>query len=74
MNLNKITLVAIFSLFILLGGRYTAAQAPQWSKANSAAVAASQRGEYALAQTFYKQAIEIQQKALGADNPEVASA
>ena len=37
MNLNKITLVAIFSLFILLGGRYTAAQAPQWSKANSAA-------------------------------------
>ena len=72
MNSNQITLAAIFSLFLLLGGRFTPAQAPEWSKDTSAALAASQRGEYALAETFYKQAIEIQQKTLGADDPGVA--
>src|ERR1700691_4149503 len=69
MNSNKLTLVAILTVMILLWGRFTPAQTTDWSKANTAAVAASQRGEYALAQTFYKQAIEIQQKTLGADNP-----
>src|SRR5882672_12930079 len=72
MNLNRVTLAAIFTLFILLGGRYTPAQTPDWSAATSAAMAARQRGEFTLAQTFYKQAIEIQQKTLGADDPGVA--
>src|ERR1700693_6265936 len=72
MNSNKITLAAIFTLLILLGGRCTAAQAQDWSAATSAAVAASQRGEYALAEASYKEAIEIQQKTLGADDPGVA--
>src|ERR1700674_1729129 len=35
-------------------------------------MAASQRGEYALAEASYKEAIEIQQETLGADNPGVA--
>lgn len=72
MNSNKLTLVAILTVMILLWGHSTPAQTTEWSKANSAAVAASQRGEYALAQTFYKQAIEIQQKTQGADSAGVA--
>ena len=72
MNSNKITLAAIFTLLILLGGRCTAAQAQDSSAATSPAVAASQRGESALAEASYKEAIEIQQQSLGADNPGVA--
>ena len=65
MNSNKITLVAIFTLLILLGGRYTAAQETEWSAATSAAVAAGQRGDYALAEASYKEAIEIQHEDSG---------
>jgi tetratricopeptide (TPR) repeat protein len=72
MNSNKITLAAIFTLLILLGGHCTAAQAQDWGAATSAAVAASQRGDYALAEASYKEAIESQQQTLGADNPGVA--
>src|SRR6476646_8644386 len=72
MNCSKLTLAAIFSLIILAGGLPTAAQTPSWSAATTAGAAAEQRGEYALAQAFYKQAIEIEQKTLGADNPAVA--
>jgi tetratricopeptide (TPR) repeat protein len=72
MDWNKMTLAAIFSLFILLGGRDTSAQTPLWGKVTSAANAASQQGEYAVAQALYTEAIEIQEKTLGADNPGVA--
>jgi uncharacterized protein HemY len=72
MNYKKTALTGIFSLAFLLAGRYTPAQAPEWSKATTAAEAANQRGEYQLAETLYKQAIEMQQLSLGADNPGVA--
>src|ERR1700719_954986 len=66
------TLVAVFNLLVIFGASRTAAQARGWGATTSAAAAASQRGDYTLAQTLYKQAIEIQVKTLGADNPEVA--
>ena len=72
MNHKNSTLVAVFSLLFLLAGRYTPAQTPEWSKKTTAAMEANQRGEYALAQTLYLEAIEIEKKTLGTDNPEVA--
>jgi len=64
MNCKNISLVAIFSLLILIGGRYTPAQAPEWSKATSAAMAAKQRGEYTVAEKLYKDAMDAMQKEL----------
>src|SRR6266481_2716459 len=72
MNHKKSTLVAVFSLMFLLAGRYTPAQTTEWSKKTAAAMEANQRGEYSLAQTLYKEAIQVERKTLGADNPEVA--
>ena len=72
MNSNKITLAAIFTLLILLGGRFTAAQAQDWSQATSAAVAASQRGDYALAEASIRKPSRFSRQTLGADNPGIA--
>jgi hypothetical protein len=72
MNWNKLALAATFSLFIFLEGQYTPAQTSRWAKDTSAAIAANQRGEYALAQKLYEEVVELQEKDLGVDNPEVA--
>src|ERR1700676_1056908 len=72
MNSNKLNLTIIFSLLVLFGAVYTPAQEHVWRQAASEPTAANQRGEYALAQTLYKEAIELQQKAVGDDIPAVA--
>ena len=72
MKLMKATLTATFTLLILLAGRSTFAESPAWSKANAAAEDARRRGDYPLAETYYKEAINLQVSKLGADSPEVA--
>src|SRR5579863_4964116 len=73
MKLNKATLTAIFTLSILMAGTSACAtEAPAWSKAKAAADQARERGDYALAETCYKQAIDLQTASLGANSPEVA--
>jgi tetratricopeptide (TPR) repeat protein len=72
MNSKKATLSAMLTLSILLGGRAALADTTAWSRANAAANEARQRGDYAQAETLYKEAIDLQVAKLGADNPEVA--
>jgi tetratricopeptide (TPR) repeat protein len=72
MKISKLTLAAIFTLVALFAAVATPAETPQWAAVSAAGDTARQHGELALAQTLYTQAIDLQQKALGANNPEVA--
>jgi len=72
MKLNKVTLTAIFTLSTLLGGTAAFADSTAWGTAKAAADDAREHGNYALAETCYKQAIDLQTASLGANSPEVA--
>ena len=66
MNCSKLTLAAIFTLMTLVGGLSTAAHSELERRHFSRRCRAT-AWRLALAQAFYKQAIEIEQKTLGAE-------
>src|SRR5258708_38489822 len=73
MNLKKLTPAIFCILVFLVSSIYTPAQKPEWKTELTAANAARQQGEYAVAEKLYKDVVEIQEKALGSDHLEVAA-
>src|ERR1700758_5500764 len=73
MNWKRTASTILFAFFFFISAQYApAADTQDWRKDTAAAREARARGEYTLAQTFYKQAIDLQEKTLGPNSPAVA--
>jgi len=51
----------------------SAADKTQWDKYNDAGTAAYNQGQYAQAEPLYKRSLQIKEKALGPDHPDLAT-
>ena len=73
MKMKQLAPVVICIVIFLVSSFYTPAEEANWDQDLASATAARQRGEFAVAETLYKQAIAVQTRELGADNAAVAA-